>query len=180
MMLMIRPRTVVLIGTISLAAGWMAGNISSPATQEAAAKGRSSGPRPLGGGATSVAPFTAQLRKKLEEHPRSPTPGRNPFVFGARRAAPSMSLSRPERNETEPEVRPTPAPPPLPAFRLSGIAASEKDGAIVLTAILIDNGSMLFVKAGDKLSGGHSVVRVDDKAIVIVDAAGVEQLLRLP
>jgi hypothetical protein len=63
---------------------------------------------------------------------------------------------------------------------LSGIAATEKDGAVVLTAIVIDNGSMIFAKAGDKLSGGHSVVRVEEKAIVIADAAGVEQVLRLP
>ena len=63
---------------------------------------------------------------------------------------------------------------------MSGIASSEKDGTVVLTAIVIDNGSMVFAKAGDKLSGGHSVLRVEEKAIVIVDAAGVEQIVRLP
>ncbi|MDO8679128.1 MAG: hypothetical protein Q7R30_11280 [Acidobacteriota bacterium] len=178
---MIRPRTVVLIGAISLAAGWMAGNISSPTTQEAPAQRRSSGPRPLGAGATSVAPYTAQLRQKLEEHPRTPLPGRNPFVFGSRRAPSSAPMSRAEARAVEPEERAMPAPPPpFQPFRLSGVAASEKDGAVVLTAILIDNGSMLFAKAGDKLSGGHSVLRVEEKAIVIVDGAGVEQIIRLP
>jgi hypothetical protein len=179
MMAMIRPRTVVLIGTISLSAGWMAGTMSSPATQEAPAQ-RRAGPHPLGSPATSVAPYTAQLRRKLDEQPRSPVPGRNPFVFGSRGAFSAPPMRRDERQASEPEPPPAPAPPPLPAFKLSGIAASEKDGAVVLTAIVIDNGSMVFVKAGDTLSGGHSVLRVEEKAIVIADAGGVEQVLRLP
>lgn len=176
---MIRPRTVVLFGALSLVAGWMAGNTSSPVTQEAPAQPRT-GPRPLGSPATSVAPYTAQLRKKLDEQPRSPVPGRNPFMFGSRRAVPSAPISRAEAREVPPEERFTPPPPSSPAFKLSGIAASEKDGAVVLTAIVIDNGSMTFAKAGDQLSGGHSVLRVDEKSIVIVDAAGIEQIIRLP
>ena len=176
---MIRPRTVVLIVAISLALGWLVGNTSSPAPQEPSAPRRTSGPRPLGAPAAPVAPYTAQLRQRLDEHPRSPTPGRNPFMFGSRRAY-APPISRAEAKETEPESRPMPAPAVLSAFKLSGIAATEKDGAVVLTAIVIDNGSMIFAKAGDKLSGGHSVVRVEEKAIVIADAAGVEQVLRFP
>lgn len=178
MLAMIRPRTVVLIVAVSLAAGWTAGTSLSPATQEAPVQPRT-GPRPLGVPATTVAPYTAQLRRKLEEQPRSPMPGRNPFVFGSRRAS-SPPAPRTEAAAPEPEWRPMPAPVAVPAFKLSGIAASEIDGVTVLTAIVIDHGSMIFAKAGDKLSGGHSVLRVEEKAIVIVDAAGVEQILRLP
>lgn len=177
MLPMIRPRTVVLIGAISLVSGWMAGTMTSPAPQEAPAQ-RQTGPRPLG--LSAVTPYTAQLQRKLDEQPRSPVPGRNPFVFGSRRPYAGAPISRAEAPAMEPESRPAPAPPPLPAFKLSGIASNEKDGAVVLTAILIDNGSMVFAKTGDKLSGGHSVLRVEEKAIVIVDAAGVEQIVRLP
>ena len=178
---MIRPRTVVLIGSISLASGWMAGTMTSPAPQEAPAAQRRTGPRPLGSPATSITPYTAQLRRKLDEQPRGPVPGRNPFVFGSSRPNVSAPVSRAEAREVERESPPLPAPPPpFPAFKLSGIASSEKDGTVVLTAIVIDNGSMVFAKAGDKLSGGHSVLRVDEKSIVIVDAAGVEQIVRLP
>lgn len=178
---MIRLRTVVLIGTVSLAAGWMVGTNTSPATQDPSAQ-RRGGPRPLGVHTPSVAPFTAQLRRKLEDRPRSPLPGRNPFVFGSRAYAPPPVSrgSRREATEVAPAERPTPAPAPVQAFKLSGIAASEKDGVVVLTAIVIDNGSMVFVKAGDKLSAGHSVLRVDEKSIVIVDASGSEQIVRLP
>ena len=75
---------------------------------------------------------------------------------------------------------PVPFTPPVPQFKLSGIAASVEAGATVLTAIINDNGALAFVKSGDKLSNGLSVVRVDDTGIVIVDAAGVTQTLRLP
>lgn len=179
MLPMIRPRTVFVSGAISLVLGWMAGNTSSPAMQEPTAQRRSSGPHPLGAPATTVAPYTAQLRRKLDEHPRAPMPGRNPFVFGSRRAYPPP-MARAEAREPEPEARPAPPPPAFSPFKLSGIAATEKDGATVLTAIVIDNGSMVFAKAGDKLSDGHRVLRVEEKSMVIVDATGVEQILRLP
>ena len=48
------------------------------------------------------------------------------------------------------------------------------------TAIVIDNGTMVFAKTGDRLSNGYSVVRVDEMSITLVDAAGVTQTLRLP
>jgi hypothetical protein len=73
-----------------------------------------------------------------------------------------------------------PIAPPMPMFKLSGIAASQVDGARVLTAIVIDNGTMVFVKAGDKLSNGHSVVSVDEMSVTLIDSAGVTQTLRLP
>ena len=73
-----------------------------------------------------------------------------------------------------------PVEPPLPVFKLSGIAASRENGVVELTAIVIDNGVMVFAKTGDKLSNGYSVVRVEEGSITLVDAAGVTQTLRLP
>lgn len=73
-----------------------------------------------------------------------------------------------------------PVEPPMPVFRLSGIAANTENGAAVLTAIVIDNGAMVFVKAGDKLSNGYSVVRVEEMSVTLVDATGVTQTIRLP
>jgi hypothetical protein len=70
--------------------------------------------------------------------------------------------------------------PPAPQFRLSGIASNQQDGAVVLTAIIIDNGVMVFAKAGDKLSNGHTVQRIDEASVTLVDAEGVTQTLRLP
>jgi hypothetical protein len=74
------------------------------------------------------------------------------------------------------------APPAvaMPIFKLSGIAANAEDGTTVLTAILNDNGAMVFAKAGDKLSNGYSVVRVEDTSVTLVDSTGVTQTIRLP
>lgn len=121
--------------------------------------------------------FTQQLRERLKA-PVSPQRGRNPFVYGARHSsAPSVRGDEP----AEVVVAPPPPPePPAPMFKLSGIAASQLDGTTVLTAIVIDNGALVLAKAGDKLSNGHSVVRVDEMSVTLVDATGVTQTLRLP
>lgn len=66
-----------------------------------------------------------------------------------------------------------------PRFELSGVASSERDGKATLTAILMDNGSMIFATAGDKLAGGYEVVRISDTTIVITDALGAEQTITL-
>lgn len=56
---------------------------------------------------------------------------------------------------------------------------SRLDGAEVFTAIVNDNGTLAFVKAGDALSNGYSVVRVEETAVIIADTSGVERTLRL-
>ena len=86
----------------------------------------------------------------------------------------AMNRQRPWR------CRAMPLAPPAPIFRLSGIASNTENGVVVLTAIVIDNGTMVFAKAGDKLSNGYSVVRLDEQSITLVDASGVTQTLRLP
>jgi len=120
--------------------------------------------------------FTQQLRERLKT-PVSPERGRNPFVFGARHSSDGVRREEP----AEDEVTPAPPPePPAPIFTLSGIAASQQEGVTVLTAIMIDNGVLVLAKAGDTLSNGHSVVRVDEMSVTLVDSAGVTQTLRLP
>jgi len=177
MMTAMTPRTVLIIGVVSLSAGWLLGSsTSSHQPDPPAVRGRSA-VRPLGSSA-NVAPFTRQLRERLDSPPRrSPAVGRNPFVFGTRR--PAAVARRTEEPLPAPEPAPMP-PPPAPQFRLSGIASSEQHGAPVLTAIMTDNGALVFVKTGDALSNGFSVVRVELTGVVIVDAAGVTQTVRLP
>ena len=75
---------------------------------------------------------------------------------------------------------PVPFTPPAPQLKLSGIAANLEAGATVLTAIINDNGARVFVKAGDKLPSGATVIKVEEAGVVIMDAAGITQTLRLP
>ena len=172
------PRTALVIGALSLTAGWLLGSAASSSRQESQASRPPSGVRALGTSPTP-APLTRQLREKMDAQPsRTPSAGRNPFVFGARRAA---GVARGVDEPTaEPAPPPPPPDPPAPLFRLSGIASSQVDGATVLTAIINDNGALVFVKTGDKLSNGYSVVRVDEAGVTIADASGVTQTLRLP
>ena len=175
------PQTVLLIGALSLTAGWLVGRSASSnqSPQDASAARQPSGPRPLGSAANG-APFTRQLRDRLDaQPPRTPSVGRNPFVFSTRRPAKVIRQTE-EPMAVSAAALPMPFTPPSPQFKLSGIASSQEAGAAVLTAIVNDNGTLVFATSGGKLSNGFSVVRVDDTSIVIVDAAGVTQTLRLP
>ncbi len=176
-----QTRTVVVIGLLGLAGGWLAGRTSAPTTPNAsqASVAQRRGPRPLGG--EPAAPFTEQLRSKLQEQPRSPSPGRNPFVFGSRRAAPAMSRARSaEAGETPAAAPPEPViEAPRARFALSGIAASTVDGAMSFTAILTDRGVLVFAKVGETLADGSRVSKVDENSVELVDPAGTAQTLRL-
>lgn len=179
MMVAMQPRTVGLIVAAALATGWLMGG---GATSQDSSADRNRAPatlRPLGSSAP-VAPHTRQLRDRMKDQPAMPARGRNPFVYGPRGGSrpPAPSQRAAEMEVATPE--PAPFVPPAPMFRLSGIASNQQDGITVLTAIIIDNGVMVFAKTGDKLSGGHMVVRVDEASVTLADSAGVTQTIRLP
>jgi hypothetical protein len=126
-------------------------------------------------------PQAEKLRARLAEPPQ-PARGRNPFVFGSRTSARAPVTRDHQQHGEEPAVSAPaePVAPPLPVFRLSGIASTAVDGTVVLTAIIMDNGAMVFAKNGDTLSNGYSVVRVDETSVTLADATGVTQTIRLP
>jgi hypothetical protein len=170
------PTSVGRFIATALATGWL---ITSSVKQEppGVSDPRASGARPTAAEMVPAVKFTGKMNDRMRETP-VPQPGRNPFVYGARPPVP-----RDDAPVAAEPVAMTPAPPvepPQPVFKLSGIAASQKDGLTVLTAIVIDNGVMVFAKAGDKLSNGYSVVSVEEGAITLIDANGVTQTLRLP
>jgi len=175
------PGTVLLIGVLSLTAGWLAGTSSSSNQQPGSASARPrTGPRPLGSQA-DAAPFTRQLRERLDPRPaRVPATGRNPFVFGARRAPSVARFSDELVAPPAPPPAALPFTPPVPQIKLSGIAASQEGGVTVLTAIISDNGALAFVKTGDKLPGGATVIKVEETGVILMDPAGITQTIRLP
>lgn len=175
-------KLIALVGAAGIAAGWLMGSSVSQAPSSNAPAGAEvrRGPRALGTAPREpLAPYTEQLRLKLQEQPRSPSSGRNPFVFGSRRSAPAMS-TRPSRGETPEAVPAPPAPMPAkPRFQLTGMASNQKDGVTTWTAIILDGTGLLFVNAGDKLSGGYLVTKIQEGAVTIMDPSGVEQVLTL-
>ena len=170
-------RSLGLLVATTLAAGWLGASLTQP-LPPAQSTSLSNARRTV---ATRPVPRADKLRELLAAPPL-PSRGRNPFVYGPR----SAPAARDHQQHGEEIVTPAavapamPLEPPPPIFKLSGIASNSENGAPVLTAIVIDNGSMVFVKAGDKLSNGYSVVRVEEMSVTIVDATGITQTLRLP
>jgi hypothetical protein len=176
MALKLTPPVTGLIAIAALAVGWQAASLTqNPAPAQQA--------RPAGGAralGTATVPKAEKLRERLSEPPL-PSRGRNPFVYGSRAPVRTTSARDRESDRAADALPPMAAPQPVvPVFKLSGIASSVEGGATVLTAIVIDNGTMVFVKAGDKLSNGYSVVRVDELSLTLADADGVTQTIRLP
>jgi hypothetical protein len=174
MAITLTPRSIGLIVSTALAAGWLGASATQP-------------PRPAQSTSRSVAkrtePMTVPRAEKLRERlaePPLPSRGRNPFVYGARTAPVIRDHQQHGEEAVAPQAAPLPSVPPPPVFKLTGIATNAENGVAVLTAIMSDNGLMVFVKAGDKLSNGYSVVRIDEVSATIVDALGVTQTIRLP
>ena len=170
------PRLVGLMVLGSLAVGWMGSSLTQPppADQSAAAGSL----RPLGG-QPIVAPRTEALRQHLSGPPM-PSRGRNPFVYAPRASRSGTYRESTRAAESAPAVDPLMERAALPVFRLSGVASTVEDGVTILTAILNDNGAMVFAKSGDKLSRGYTVVRVEEMSVTLSDAEGVTQTIRLP
>ncbi len=169
-------RSIGLMVATAAAAGWLGASLTQPAppaqSSTVSTPRRSAEPRPV--------PRADHLRELLST-PATPHRGRNPFVYGPRTSNVRDHQQHGDEAAAAAAAAPAmPVAPPQPVFRLSGIASDDEGGAVVLTAIVIDNGSMVFVKAGDKLSNGHSVVRVEEMSVTLIDSAGVTQTLRLP
>jgi hypothetical protein len=171
---------VGLIVAGALVVGWLGASLTQPAAPAQSRVAGVNSRRPLG-----VAASVPQAERLRERMPSIPTPsrGRNPFVY-APRVVPRPVSSDNGRTDSLAAVPPAPVPPVAPAgpvFKLSGIASNADDhGFVTLIAIMNDNGSLLFAKAGDKLSNGYSVVKVDEMSVTLADAAGVTQTIRLP
>ncbi|HYB97339.1 MAG TPA: hypothetical protein VEC39_20370 [Vicinamibacterales bacterium] len=171
------PRTVGMIAVAAAAAGWLGSSLAQDVREPAPPAARTA-PRPLG--ANISVPRAEKLREQL---PRTPQPGRgrNPFLYGRRSATRSSSQPVEIADAVVAQPAPTvPIEPPGPVFKLSGIASRLEGELSVLTAIIIDNGALVFAKAGDKLSNGYSVLRVDELSVTLADATGATQTIRLP
>ena len=100
---------------------------------------------------------------------------RNPFRY---RSSKSSASSTPRESST-PSAAIAPAMPMAPVgpvLKLSGIA--QKAGQ--RTAILSGDGQIYLAGEGDSVAGRYTVVTIDPEAVLLRDAAGVEQRLVLP
>lgn len=176
-------RTVALVGVLGVAAGWALagrGGLLAPSPAPAVSRGA----RPLGVETPAAfGPSTRELRRKLEQHALPPRPVRNPFTFAPRPAPSTDHAATPETHPTPaavPATEGTPAAEPMVPYRLAGIATSGDGEAAERTAVLSGGAAVLLVKKGDAVPGGWTVADVRDGAVVLVDTAGSQHIVRLP
>lgn len=176
-------RTVVLVGALGLAAGWVLGGREA-VNPQAPTPSVSRGPRPIGVETPAIpTPSSRDLRRKLERQTEHPRPTRNPFVFGGRRppndAVAPVDAGQPATpaSESPAEASPTPVGS---VYRLAGVASSGEGETLVRTAVVSGGPSPLMVKKGDTLPDGWTVAEVQEAAVVLVDGLGGQRVLRLP
>lgn len=100
---------------------------------------------------------------------------RNPFKYSSTRSA-APSAPRERSIEAAAIAPAVPAAPVGPVLKLSGIA--QKAGK--RTAIISGDGQIYLANEGDSVAGRYTVVTIDPEAVLLRDAAGVEQRLVLP
>jgi len=164
--------------TGALLSGWMGASLTQPPAPAQSAQ--SGGPRPIGTSGPSFVQPAERLRERMVAPPQ-PERGRNPFAYGPRVPSHRSASDHEARAVEVPAPAPfVPPPPPMPVFKLSGIASNADGGVPVLTAIVNDNGALVFVKSGDRLSHGYTVVRVEEMSVTLADAQGITQTIKLP
>jgi hypothetical protein len=134
--------------------------------------------RPASASAPTAEELNAQatrLRNRIAAVTLRPST-RNPFKFSSPRAVARSSAGR-EPSVQSPAIEPQiPAVPLGPAPKLSGIA--RKAGTS--TAIISIGDQIYLAGEGDSVAGRFTVVTIDPEAVLLRDAAGVEQRLVLP
>ena len=124
MILDMSPTSVGRFIATALATGWL---ITSSVKQDSpgVSDSSASGARPTAAETVPTVKFTGRLSDPMRETP-APQRGRNPFVYGARLSIPRDGV--PAAAEPVAMTPALPVEPPQPVFKLSGIAASQRDG----------------------------------------------------
>ncbi len=182
-----RWQTVAVVGVLSLSVGWLLGGqypvVGRPAFT--APGPASSAPRPLGvAPSVNLAPAAAQARAPRSQA-GAPRPMRNPFAFArpsvtAGRAAAAAAVPEPEPDVASADPAEVVSGDQGPLLRLAGMAQTETPNGPELTAMVHDGQGLQYVRLGDALPGGYTVVDVQETAVTIRDGSGGERTLRLP
>lgn len=153
----------VLIGVAGGAlAAWFAA-ASTSSTQPVLVQ--PAGPRAVDKSGAELAAEIGRLHEHLHPTVEPDQPARDLFAFRAR-----ASRAIPTNSDAQPVVAASTDPGPRPApFSLIGVA--EDSG--VRTAIVSGSGELFLVKEGERFAGDrYTVVRIEDAAIEVADAAG--------
>lgn len=172
------PRIVALLGAVCLTTGWLLASIVTPpvARVQSLPERRNA---PSAGDDATPAPFSEQLRWRLQQAPAAPSPRRNPFVFGERTTSPSLV---PLARQTPPAAAVSDVPAGFavvgPGVSLSGIGVTGTPDGDLRTAVLSDGMTVYLVKTGQSVVG-YTVTEVTEGSVTLTDRAGTPYVLRL-
>jgi hypothetical protein len=166
---MTKPTLKTLLAGGGLVATWLA---VTPSDTTAPKAGVTTVERARPGGALLADDLAAEEAKLLRHDnlpPRSST--RNPFRFGAKQTA--ATLSHP--GTAAAPLAPTEAAQPAqPSLSLSGIAERKTPQGPVRTAIISGEGQLYLVTEGEMLAGRYRVMTVESDAVTLGDERGAE------
>ncbi len=167
-------KTVSLVGALCLLAGWLMASLVLPPVASLQSNPPPAERRPSTAPASAEAPYAERLRLKLREAPAAPRPRRNPFTF--ERVTPARVGAD---TLTSGIADPSPVVVEGPTITLAGIATATRADGVDRTAVLSTDGDVVLARVGDMVVGGYRVMRVDEDAVTLADAAGRELILRL-
>jgi hypothetical protein len=155
-----RTATIVVVGGAVAAWLWAAGTSSVRVSPPPAA--RKSAVEKSG---AELASEIARLRERLRPTATPRQNGRNLFQFSAPRPDPAP-VTRPSAPR---EFVASPASPPPPALRLSGIAEDPGPDGPIRTAIISSPGELFLVKEDDLVTPRFRVVKISVDVVELVD-----------
>jgi len=109
----------------------------------------------------------ARLQERLRPTSQPRQPGRNLFAFRARAAQPAPVFAAAAPSVMAPAAMPS--TPPLPPFKLAGIAEDEGPEGPLRTAIISGDGQLYLVKEGDEVTPRYRVGKISADVVELVD-----------
>jgi hypothetical protein len=170
-------KSTAVVSGATLLATWF-GWTSTPGDLTPARQAPARDVRPAGG--TDIQEQAERLKIRVRREVEFQDPSRNPFRFGARRAARRIDngaaiAAPPVTGAAGEPAAPVPAP-----LTLSGIAEENADGQTRRTAIISTSSGPAFVRPGDRVDG-YAVTRIEDTfAELTADDGTVRRLTLAP
>lgn len=156
---LMRTATIVVAG--GAVAAWLAlaatSNVRDDATPQVALPSTDARGAELAG-------EIARLHERLRPTASPRTPGRDLFRFGAPKPKPVPAAARAALSEPS-----TPAVPPPPPFKLSGVAEDPGRDGPDRTAVIAAPGQLFLVKEGEPVTPRYRVLHIAADVVELVD-----------
>jgi hypothetical protein len=164
-------KSYVVVSGATVLAGWLASTPPANAP-DGAASGPAREPGAAGGiPASDIEREAERLQVRVQREITYAPPQRNPFRFGAGRAAEGGGDMPGPPSAAPPPTAALAVVPPPPPVSLAGIAEDQKGDLIERTAILSSPSGVLLLREGDAVLD-YRVARIEREAVELVKTDG--------